>query len=474
MPSFSIRNFGCRVNQAEAFAWAEAFRTGGLRREDDPARSDLVVVNSCTLTARADRDVRRFIEKISRENPAAGIVVTGCGAVEALERAGTPPRVVLVVPNAEKEGLPGKVLALAARGEPRRKAAEGTAAAAAEYGPAGDFFRARALLKIQDGCDNRCAFCVIPSVRGRSASVGEDTVLARVRDLVAAGYREIVLAGIHLSSYGADLGPGHSLAGLVERVERIEGLGRIRLSSLDPRRTDAALAARLAGNPRICQHFHLSLQHASERVLKDMGRPAGTDAAGSLLADLRRRSPDAALGADVIAGFPGETEDDFARLEEFLREFPLTYWHAFPYSPRPGTLAAARPQVPDAVKSRRAVALRRLSAAKNLRFRQSFEGRELEAVVIRAAGKADLTMSSRGLKGRGDLYYEAESRTEEEGMEPGIPMDSRSCGKGFAEVLTGNYIRALVPDCRAPRREIVRVRITRALPGSTEAVFVGR
>ena len=436
MPSFSIRNFGCRVNQAEAFAWAEAFRTGGLWLEDDPARSDLVVVNSCTLTARADRDVRRFLEKISRENPAAKIVVTGCGAGEALARAGTPPGVVLVVPNVEKDGLPGKVLALARRGEARKMAEGGTDAAPAERGPGGDFFRARALLKIQDGCDNRCAFCVIPSVRGRSVSVGEKTVLARARDLVAAGYRELVLAGIHLSSYGADLGPGHSLAGLLERVERIEGIGRIRLSSLDPRRTDGALAARIAGNPRFCQHFHLSLQHASERILKDMGRPGGADAAAALLADLRRRSPDAALGAYVIAGFPGETEDDFRRLEEFLRDSPLTYWHAFPYSPRSGTPAAARPQVPDAVKSRRAVALRRLSAGKNLRFRQSFEGRELAAVVIRAAGSP----------GRGD---------------------------GAAEVLTGNYIRAFVAGCPAPRRQIVRVHIVRALPRSTEAAFVG-
>ncbi|MEN6310585.1 MAG: tRNA (N(6)-L-threonylcarbamoyladenosine(37)-C(2))-methylthiotransferase MtaB, partial [Acidobacteriota bacterium] len=242
MPSFSIRNFGCRVNQAEAFAWAEAFRRGGLRLEDDPARSDLVVVNSCTLTARADRDVRRFLEKIGRENPAARVVVTGCGASEALARAGTSPGVVLVVANDEKESLAEKVLNLA----PRRGPGEGTAAAAVNGEPAGDFFRARALLKIQDGCDNRCAFCVIPSVRGRSVSVGEETILARVRDIVAAGYRELVLAGIHLSSYGADLGPGHSLAGLLERVERIEGLGRIRLSSLDPRRTDEALTAGIA------------------------------------------------------------------------------------------------------------------------------------------------------------------------------------------------------------------------------------
>jgi threonylcarbamoyladenosine tRNA methylthiotransferase MtaB len=434
MPSFSIRNFGCRVNQAESFAWTEAFRDGGLRFEADPGRSDLVVVNSCTLTARADRDVKKFIRKIARENPAAGLVVTGCSVERMREDIEQMPRVLLVLPNSEKCVLPERVLALAGAGAPD----EGKEPAAA--GPAADVPRSRALLKVQDGCDNGCTFCVIPSVRGRSASVGVDEILARVRDLVRQGFREVVLAGIHLSSYGEDREPRGTLLGLLRAIEEVEGLGRVRLSSLDPRRTDGALAAHIAGNPKVCQHFHLSLQHASGRVLQEMGRAVGPDVYRSVLSSLRERSPEASLGADVIVGFPGETDDDFALLEHFLRESPLTYFHVFSYSPRAGTPAAARPQVPDGATKRRSLTLRSLSAEKNSRFRASFLGKEMEAVVVR--------------KGAG------------QGTDPG-PGNMNS-----AELLTGNYIRVLVPSCPAPRREITRVRITRVLPRSTEGEVV--
>jgi threonylcarbamoyladenosine tRNA methylthiotransferase MtaB len=430
MPSFSIRNFGCRVNQAESFAWTEAIREGGLRYEADPSRSDLVVVNSCTLTGRADRDVRKFIRKIARENPAAGLVVTGCLAEREGEEIGRMPRVLLVLPNKEKARLSERVLALA--GTPGPDADPGPAAG----GPADGFFRSRALLKVQDGCDDGCTFCVIPSVRGRSSSVSQKEVLARVRDLVRQGFREIVLAGIHLSSYGRDREPRETLLGLLRAIEGVEGLGRVRLSSLDPRRTDETLAAHISGNPKICQHFHLSLQHASERVLEEMGRAVGPDVYRSVLSALRQRSPEASLGADIIVGFPGETEADFALLENFLRQSPLTYFHVFSYSPRPGTPAAARPRVSDAVTKRRSLALRSLSAEKNSRFRASFLGREMEAVVVRKKAGSD--------------------------PKPG------AWNSGFAELLTGNNIRVVVPSCPAPRRDIVRVRITRVLPHLAE------
>jgi len=451
MPSFSIQNFGCRVNQAEAFAWTEAFRKGGLRFEHDSARSDLVLVNTCTLTGRADRDVRKFIRKIVRENPAARLVITGCSAEREREEMEKIPQVLLTLPNSEKRSLPEKVLALVGRRSPGE--AEGPAAG----GPAEASFRARALLKVQDGCDNGCTFCVIPSVRGESTSVSEDEVLAGVRNLTRHGYREIVLAGIHLSSYGEDRVARGSHLELLREIEMVEGLGRVRLSSLDPRRTDRALVAHIAGNPRICQHFHLSLQHASGRVLEKMGRAVGPEPYGSLLYGLRELSPEASLGADVIVGFPGETDVDFALLEEFLRDSPLTYLHVFPYSPRAGTPAAAMPQVPEGVKRKRAMTLRKLSAEKNFRFRASFLGKELEAVVIRPVE---------------DRNGQDDGRTEVGGMKPAIPMSSRSGKEAFAELLTGNFIRTRVPSCPVPAREIVRVRITRVLAGSTEGFVV--
>ena len=424
MPSFAVRNFGCRVNQAEAFAWTETFRRKGLWLDEDWSRSDVILVNSCTLTGRADRDVRKFIQKAARENPATRIVVTGCYAERAPAEIAGMPNVVAVLPNSAKGLLPERVLELVGGG---------AAGAAREIrGPEEDAeasFRARASLKIQDGCDSRCAFCVIPSVRGRSASVGPGEVLTSVRTLTAQGFREIVLAGINLSSYGEDLVPRTSLLGLLRDLEAVDGLGRLRLSSLDPRKSDAALLAHAASSPKICQHFHLSLQHASERVLGLMGRTAGPGLSQGILEELRRRSPDAALGADVIVGFPGETEEEFAELAGFLERSPLDYFHVFSYSPRQGTPAAARPPVAARTVTDRATALRRLSAEKNLRFRGRFAGRELEAAVIRKSGRG-------------------------------------------AEVLTGNYIRVRVPSCRAPKRELVRVAIGRVLPRRTEGEVV--
>jgi threonylcarbamoyladenosine tRNA methylthiotransferase MtaB len=419
MRTFSIRNFGCRVNQAEAFDWVEAFEKGGFRFEDEWARSDLILVNSCSLTSRADRDVRKFVLKAGRENPRARLVVTGCYPQRAREEFERIAQVFLVVPNSEKRELMTKVLSLA--GGAGRPAVERTGGS----WKAGASFRSRALLKVQDGCDNHCAFCIIPSLRGRSVSVPMDEVLVRARDLAGQGFREIVLAGIHLSSYGKDQKPEGSLLGLLREIGKIEGSGRVRLSSLDPRRTDPALVEHIAGNPRICQHFHLSLQHASPRILKAMGRPVEPGLYPKLLEELRRRSPEAALGADIIVGFPGETDEDFGELERFLAASPLTYFHVFPYSPRPGTRAAERPGVPDKVVWERARALRRLSAEKNRRFRQSLAGRTLEGVVVR----------------------------KEDGRD---------------EVLTENYVKIFAPRSEAARREAVRVRVGQVLPRSTE------
>ena len=427
MPSLAVRNFGCRVNQAEAFAWTEALLEEGVRLDADWSRSDIVLVNSCTLTGRTDRDVRKFIRKVARDNPAARLVVTGCYAERAPAEVAALPGVAAVLPNAAKDRLPRRVLEFiggngngARAVRPERPVRD----PGGDRGPE-DALRKRAFLKIQDGCDNRCAFCVIPAVRGRSVSVRPEDVRARVGDLTSRGFREIVLVGIHLSSYGADLSPRGSLPGLLRELGSVPGLGRIRLSSLDPRKTDGGLVETITADPKVCPHFHVSLQHASERVLRLMGRAGGPEMYARTLEELRRRAPDAALGADIIVGFPGETEDDFRELRSFLERSPLTYFHVFTFSPRPATPAAERPHLPNGVVRDRAVDLRRLSAEKGLRFRELFLGRELEAVVIQNAGRG-------------------------------------------AEVLTANNIRVRVPSCRAPEREFVRVRVSRVLPGRTE------
>jgi threonylcarbamoyladenosine tRNA methylthiotransferase MtaB len=421
MTSFAIQNFGCRVNQAEAFAWAEELQKTGLRLGAGWDGSDYVLVNSCTLTRRADRDVKRFIRKVSRTNPKARLIVTGCYAERVPGDIEGLPGVWMVVGNGGKEALAAKILENA--GTP--------SAPQAAVAPCGTdaAYRARAFVKIQDGCDFRCAYCVIPSVRGRSVSVGEDEVLTRIETLAVRGYREIILAGIHLSSYGLDLRPRGSLAGLVGRIGGSGIPARIRLSSLDPRFVEGPLAERLASGPGVAPHFHLSLQSGSAKVLRAMGRTSDPAANFETLERFRAASPGAALGADIIVGFPGETDEDFEETHAWIARSPLTYVHVFPFSPREGTPASRLTQVDEATRNRRAAALRALSRAKGLEFRKNQTGRELEAVVIGKTGDG-------------------------------------------ATALTGNAIEVSIAECPVPRRERVIVRIVGVSDGATSGEIV--
>jgi len=408
MTSFSIQNFGCRVNQAEAFEWASELQERGLRLERDFDRSHVVVVNTCTLTGRADRDARKFIRRIARHNPKAKVVVTGCLAERDPAELERIPGVWRVIPNREKAGLTGQILS--------------NVEAAPEAGA--QAYRSRALIKVQDGCNMSCSFCIIPRVRGRSASVPKDVILGRIRRLAEDGFSEIVLTGIHLCSYGRDLKPPSSLLDLLQEIEALDGTVKVRLSSLDPRLLPAPLLEHLTASKKICPHFHLSLQHGSEAVLRRMGRQSTVAEYRDAISSLRELSPRAGIGADIIAGFPGETEEDFEQMVEFLTGTPLTYFHVFSYSPRPGTEAADWPQVDDKKKKERSALLRKISRQKNLAFRSLFLGQELEAVVIE---KED----------------------------------------GVADVLTSNYIQIHVPACPAEEGQRVRVKPDRVTERET-------
>lgn len=401
MTSFSIQNFGCRVNQAEAFSWAEELERHGLRLAEDSTKADLVVVNTCTLTSRADRDVRKFLRRITRENPKAKLVVAGCSVESGRAKFREVPRAWLILSNKEKQHLVALVLADVEAGLP------------APYQP----LRSRALLKAQDGCNLHCTFCVIPRMRGSSRSMASGDILSQSRKFIKQGFREIVLCGIHLSSYGRDFEPRTSLLELLRELTGLQGLGRIRLSSLDPRFLDEKLLCFITESPKICPHFHLSLQHGSDRVLKRMGRESRVADYERLLSSLRQRSPESSLGADVIVGFPGESEEDFEMMHSFLAASPLTYFHVFSYSPRPETPAAAWAQVPGHLKQARSARLRRLSREKRTAFRQSFLGRELQGIVVKKE-------------------------------------------KSQAEVLTSNYMDILVPACPARLGEEARVKVT--------------
>ncbi|MDH7512147.1 MAG: tRNA (N(6)-L-threonylcarbamoyladenosine(37)-C(2))-methylthiotransferase MtaB [Clostridiales bacterium] len=414
MTSLAIQNFGCRVNQAECFAWAQEIARRGLPLEKDSTLADIIIVNTCTLTSRADRDVRKFIHRVHRQNPRARIVLTGCSVEAKRAEFEGIPQAWLVFSNDEKKDLIEKVCADIEPGQPGISQP----------------LRSRALLKVQDGCNFRCAFCVIPRVRGKSRSLSRGEILDQARTFVGQGFREIVLCGIHLSSYGHDLQLKSSLLDLLKNLNGLEGLGRVRLSSLDPRFLDDELLEFIASSRIICPHFHLSLQHGSDRILRLMGRESRTADHGMVLSRLRQNSPEAALGADIIAGFPGETEEDFEAGYGFLERSPLAYLHVFSYSARPGTPAASRPQVPEDVKSRRSARLRNLAREKWLSFRLNFLGRKVDGIVIKKKA-------------------------------------------GEAEVLTGNYINVRVPDCALEPGQEVKVKISAVFSEIAAGEIVG-
>ncbi len=467
MPSVAIKSFGCRVNQAEAFAWADELGREGWRVETAcPERADVVIVNSCTLTARADRDVFKFVRKAGRENPRARIIVTGCLAERAAAELSRLPGVAFVAGNKEKETLARKALELAGEdltppgqtavsdvsaGEAR---SEGVAGATSEDDAA---FRSRAVVKVQDGCGLRCTFCVIPAVRGRNRSVPIEKIVSCVASLAGRGFNEVVLAGIHLSSYGADLEPRVSLVDLIEAVGKLDWPGWLRLTSLDPRLTGPELVSRVAADPKVARHFHLSLQHVSERVLSRMGRGGGPELYMALLSRFRELAPDAALGADVIVGFPGETEEEFDELRDFLAHSPLTYFHVFSYSPRRGTPAAAMEQVREELKAERSRILRKLSADKSLAFRRSLLGRNLRGIVIR-----------RNVRPAGKRAGPAPTA----GPGEGLTLPGAERGR-LSEVLTENYIRVMAAGDCPPERSMVSVRLTGVRAGLNEGVISG-
>lgn len=380
MTSFSIRSFGCRVNQAEAFGWAEALQARGLRPAPEPDRGDWLIVNTCTLTARADRDAFKLIRRAARENPSARILVTGCLAERAPEELAGLPGVWKVLPNEGKEALADAIPIESLEAAPSARP------------------RARGFLKVQDGCDRACAFCVIPSVRGRSRSLPIPKAAAAVADLAARGYREVVLAGIHLGSYGRDLEPRAGLADLLSALPPAPDGPWIRLSSLDPRLLDDELIAALARVPSVRPHFHLSLQHGSDAVLAAMGRAAQAEAHEALLFRLAEAFPEAALGADIMVGFPGETPEDFRRTAALVERAPLAYVHVFAYSPRPGTAAASRPQVDGSLRKQRAVRLRALSRDKSRAFRARFEGRVLDGIAIAPGESGTQVLTGNGIE----------------------------------------------------------------------------
>src|SRR5512132_1753364 len=373
MSNALVVTLGCRLN---------AFESEVIRREADAAGLDAVIVNSCAVTGEAVRQARQMIRKLRREHPDRRIIVTGCAAQLSPQTFADMPEVDRVLGNAEKldrahlagEGGPVVVSDIMAVRQTAAHLVDGFEG------------RARAFVEIQQGCDHRCTFCVIPFARGPNRSVPQPLVLARVRRLVESGYREIVLTGVDICSWGADLPGQPTLGALVAEVlASVPELPRLRLSTLDPAAIDERLFRVLAEEPRLMPHLHLSLQAMDDLVLKRMRRRHGRADALAVAARARAARPDVVFGADLIAGFPTENEDMFANTLDAVEELGPTYLHVFPYSPRPGTPAARMPQVPWPVRRERAARLREAGTQTRARFFASRVGTTTD-VLLEGAG----------------------------------------------------------------------------------------
>jgi threonylcarbamoyladenosine tRNA methylthiotransferase MtaB len=415
---YAVVTFGCRVNQADSLGFEEQLLASGAQASS-PQDADLIVVNSCSVTATADQGTRQTIRRMARDNPRAQIVVTGCHATRRPDEVGALPNVTRVVPNDDKPRL----IQLLRRPEEtadgaktaKKTPGDGPCGATIEPGLAG---RTAFTLRVQTGCGEACSYCIIPATRGAPRSVSVDEILRQVERVALAGFKEIVLTGVHLGSYGRDLQAPSSLTELLGTLDEWCAAARanllFRISSLEPMDCSRAIVDLVATSDRFAPHFHLPLQHASNRVLTAMRRPYTIEYYSALVGEIRARVAGASIGSDIIVGFPGETDEDFERLVDYLERSPLTHIHVFPYSDRPGTRASAMTgKVSGLVVRERGRRVRDIGRVLADRFRASQVGTTHRALTLEDGSHA----------------------------------------------VTGNYLKVRIPPGRE-RNEWVRVRLT--------------
>ena len=390
MKRFALHTLGCKVNQFESDCLQERLANAGWTLVPFGEEAEVYVVNTCAVTAEGQRQSAQMLRSARRRSPQARVIAAGCA--------------VQVYPDYFRkiEGLDAFVGNFEKMASVFRLVVDRTfefTVREAPIPPGGSLSlecpisarRSRALFRIQEGCDSRCSYCLVPAARGPSRSLAPEKVLEGLHRLAGQGVPEIILTGIHLGQYGRDLGPEWTLSGLLGQVLRETDLPRLRLSSLEMEEITPGLIALFQQDRGLCPHLHIPLQSGDDRILTAMNRSYTTSAYKKLLHRLRETLPLAALGADIIVGFPGEDEDSFQRTLDFLTGLPLSYLHVFPFSPRPGTPAALFPnQVPSAVRKERARRLRDLDQEMRRRFLELNLGQEAEAVVLGSAGTEGL------------------------------------------------------------------------------------
>jgi threonylcarbamoyladenosine tRNA methylthiotransferase MtaB len=383
MTTFSIATFGCKVNQFESEALTDSLLRKGYLLVPLDEGGDLSIINTCTVTHRADFQSRQAVRRVHRANPGALIIATGCYSQVDPQAFLKMEEVQYLVGNAEKNQIPD-LLPLMEKGDfPKIQVTDIREQKGFAEVPVHTFHQhTRAFLKIQDGCDAFCSYCIVPHARGRSRSLPPERVLENLRELKRKGFQEVVLTGIHLGAYGLDLVPPFPFVKLLERLEKEETPQRIRLSSMEPGDFSEDLLSFLTRSTKICPHLHIPIQNGEDEILQRMNREYNRSFLTNLLQELQQNIPMLSLGADVIVGFPGETDEQFNHTYEWIDSLPLSYLHVFPFSRRKGTPAYHFPDRVDERKIRqRAEAMRELGMKKRHAFYRRFLHQTLQVLV---------------------------------------------------------------------------------------------
>ncbi|TFH43759.1 MAG: tRNA (N(6)-L-threonylcarbamoyladenosine(37)-C(2))-methylthiotransferase MtaB [Chrysiogenales bacterium] len=378
----AVATLGCKVNHYESAGIVEELKAQGVSVVPFTSQADLYIVNTCTITAKTDFQSRQLVRRAYRTNPSAQIIVTGCYAQIAPQELAALPGVRMVAGTEIKERLPGIIQGVTGK-EQRIDVGDISLKRVFSDLPVTRFpGQTRAYLKVQDGCNAFCSYCIIPYARGRSRSLPEENVIRQIHTLTQAGHREIILTGICLGAYGLDLPSPTDLLSLIEKIEQHTDIERLRISSLNPSDISDEMIDHLKGSKILCRHLHLSLQSGDDRILSLMHRNYTTGQVNDLVMKLQSAIPEIAIGMDVITGFPGEGEEEFQNTARFIENISLAYLHVFPYSRRPGTTASSFPdQVMKSVSKERAAILRNIGNRKRTAFNSEVLGKELSVLV---------------------------------------------------------------------------------------------